>query len=302
MKCSTSIILIIFRRPLLTQEVFSRIQAVKPSKLFVVADGSENEEERIFCEQARAVTEQVDWDCEVYRNYADTNLGCRQRVSSGVTWAFEHVEEAIVLEDDCVPDPSFFYYCENLLSYYREDKRVMVISGNNFQDGCRRGNDSYYFSKYNHCWGWATWRRAWKHWEFNPDRWIQFRDLGLMKTVCIDFAERIYWTDIFNEFFLENKFDSWAYAWTFACWSHGGLTALPNCNLISNIGFDEDATHTRKKSRFANMITESIDEIRHPDFVCQDVEADFYTFQNHFEGNLWRRFRRHLRRIKRRLL
>jgi hypothetical protein len=280
----TPVVFLIFRRPDLTARVFETIRQAQPAKLLIVADGARNEEEAILCQQTRAVTEQIDWDCEVLRNYSDVNLGCRQRISSGITWTFEQVEEAIILEDDCLPHPSFFSYCENLLDYYRDDERIMVISGDNFQDGNQRTPYSYYFSKYNHCWGWATWRRAWKHWHFNPETWIEFRDTGLIKFICDDSYEEKYWTQVFNTLFLEGKPNTWDYPWTFACWSQSGLTALPNVNLVSNIGFGAGGTHTFGDSHLANMAVEDIGEITHPPFVVRHIEGDRYTFDHHFGG------------------
>jgi len=284
MSCITPVVFLIFRRPDLTARVFETIRQAQPAKLLIVADGARNEEETILCQQTRAVTEQIDWDCEVLRNYSDVNLGCRQRISSGITWAFEHVEEAIILEDDCLPHPSFFNYCENLLDHYRNDERIMAISGDNFQDGNQRTHYSYYFSKYNHCWGWATWRRAWNHWHFNSEKWIEFRETGLIKFICDDSYEEKYWTQIFNTLFLEGKPNTWDYPWTFACWSQSGLTALPNVNLVSNIGFGSGGTHTFGDSSLANMAVEDIGEITHPPFVMRHIEGDRYTFDYHYGG------------------
>ncbi len=283
MVCSTPVVFLIFRRPDLTAQVFEAIRHAQPTKLLVVADGPRSEKETVLCQQARAITENIDWNCEVLRNYSDVNLGCRNRVSSGLTWAFDQVEEAIILEDDCLPHPSFFRYCETLLKYYHHDKRVMAISGNNFQAGQKRMPlYSYYFSKYNHCWGWATWRRAWQYWEFNPQKWIEFRDEGLIKSLCDKPYEVNYWTNIFDLLFLSDRLDTWDYAWTFACWSQGGITVLPQVNLISNIGFGLNSTHTGGKSKFSNMAVEEIGLIKHPPFVLQHVEADRYTFETHF--------------------
>ena len=159
----TPVAFIIFNRPSLTQIVFNTIRQAKPKQLFVIADGARFPEEKEKCQQARDIIRQVDWDCEVLANYSDVNLGCGKRISSGISWVFEHVEAAIILEDDCLPHLSFFRYCENLLDYYRDDERVMAIGGDNFQDGNKKTPYSYYFSKYPHVWGWATWRRAWKH-------------------------------------------------------------------------------------------------------------------------------------------
>ncbi|MGB6015835.1 MAG: glycosyltransferase family 2 protein [Nodosilinea sp.] len=289
---------LIFRRPDLTVQVFEAIRQAKPTKLLVVADGPRNAEEAVLCKQARAVTENIDWDCEVIRNYSDINLGCRDRVSSGLTWAFEQVEEAIILEDDCLPHPSFFRYCETLLEYYRDDERLMVISGDNFQNGRQRMPYSYYFSKYNHCWGWATWRRAWQHWEFNPQKWVEFRDSGLVRSLCHESHEEKYWTDIFDMLFLENKINAWGYVWMFACWSQGGLTALPHVNLVSNIGFGLDSTHTGGKSKLANMPTKEIGNIKHPSFVLRCVEEDCYTFKNIFRQKLFKKIYTSMYKLK----
>ena len=285
----TPIVFLIFRRPELTAKVFDRIREAKPKQLFVVADGPRNEEEAIKCEKARSVTEAIDWDCEVLRNYSDVNLGCRQRVSSGITWAFEQVDEAIILEDDCLPHLDFFYYCETLLERYRHDERVMVISGNNFQDGQQRTLYSYYFSKYNHCWGWATWKRAWQYWEFNAKAWLDFRNNGLIQFVGDTPEEVTFWTGIFNRLFLEDAIDTWDYPWTFVCFSQNGLTALPKVNLVSNIGFGEGATHTTGKGhKSANMAIEALGTIIHPPYIVRHQEADKYTFDYYFGGNLMR--------------
>ena len=286
MTLSTPVAFLIFKRPDTTEKVFESIRQAKPKKLLVVADGARPDKpgEAEKCAETRAIIDRVDWDCEVLKNYSDINLGCKKRVSSGLDWVFSEVEEAIILEDDCLPHPSFFSYCENLLDYYRDDERIMAISGDNFQDGNQRTPYSYYFSKYNHCWGWATWRRAWKHWHFNPEKWIEFRDTGLIKFICDDSYEEKYWTQVFNTLFLEGKPNTWDYSWTFACWSQSGLTALPNVNLVSNIGFGSGGTHTFGDSPLANMAVEDIGEITHPPFVVRHIEGDLYTFDYHYGG------------------
>ncbi|WP_228016696.1 glycosyltransferase family 2 protein [Synechocystis sp. LEGE 06083] len=250
----------------------------------VVADGPRNEAEAVLCQQAREVTEQIDWECEVLRNYSDVNLGCRQRVSSGLDWAFEQVEEAIILEDDCLPHPDFFRYCQELLAYYREDERVWCISGDNFQDGQCRGDGSYYFSNYNHCWGWATWRRCWRKYDHRMINWPAFKQNDYLKTILDNTLEVKYWQDIFDHLYETGKPNTWDYPWTFTCWQNGGLTALPNVNLISNIGFRADGTHTLGESKFANLPVQDLDEIRHPSFLVRDQTADEYTFDDHFGG------------------
>lgn len=280
----TPIIFIIFNRPDTTRRVFETIRAARPLKLLVVADGprADREGEAERCAAARAITEDIDWPCEVERNYSETNLGCRNRVASGITWAFEQVEDAIILEDDTVPHPSFFRYCSELLERYRDDERVMVISGNNFQNGIQRGDGSYYFSKYNHCWGWATWRRAWRYFDVEMDGWPEFRNSGFFDSLNQDERERNFWQSTLDRA-ADGWIDAWSYAWTLACWRNGGLTALPNVNLVSNIGFGEDATHTGNgNSPLNNIASADIGKIRHPETVSRNVEADAYTVSTIF--------------------
>ena len=289
MTCETPIAFLIFRRPDLTARVFEAIRQAQPHKLFIVADGARNESEAILCQQARAVTEVIDWDCEVFRNYADENLGCRKRVSSGLDWVFSKVEEAIILEDDCLPHPSFFRYCQELLDYYREDERIWCISGDNFQDGQWRGDGSYYFSNYNHGWGWATWRRAWQKYDHNLSNWEKFRDGQCLKNVLSNELEVIYWHSIFEEMFMKrDQKNIWDYLWTLSVWQNSGLTILPNVNLISNIGFRYDGTHTLGESKLANLPVQDIGEIRHPSFLVRDRLADEYTFDYVFGGKSMR--------------
>ncbi len=169
---------LIFNRPELTRKVFATIAQAKPSKLLVVADGPRADvpDDREKCSEARAIIGRIDWDCEVLTNYSSANMGCRARISTGLEWVFTNVEEAIILEDDCIPHPTFFRFCKELLTRYRDDQRVMMISGDNFQMGRNRTPYSYYFSRFFHCWGWATWRRAWRHYDIDMELWPSLRD------------------------------------------------------------------------------------------------------------------------------
>ncbi len=273
------VVFLIFNRPDVTARVLAAIRAAKPAKLLVVADGPRphktGEAENVA--RTRALIDTVDWDCEVLRNYSEVNLGCFRRVSSGLDWAFGLCEEAIVLEDDCLPDPTFFRYCGELLERYRDDSRIGCVSGTNFQFGRRRGSDSYYFSRYNHCWGWASWRRAWRHFDPAMRAWPAIRDDGRLKDILGDGKAVRYWTAIYDAV-AQNRIDSWAYRWTFAAWRESLLTVLPGVNLISNIGFSRDATHTRDEGRYAAMaVAPMAFPLRHPGFVVRDEAADLYT-------------------------
>jgi predicted O-methyltransferase YrrM len=270
--------LLIFNRPQLTAQVLDILRQVRPVKLLVVADGprSHHPGEAALCQQTRDIIEQVDWPCQILRHYADENLGCRRRVASGLDWVFSQVERAIILEDDCLPDPSFFQFCEELLDRYSDDDRVMAISGDNFQGDRPVTDDSYYFSRYPHIWGWATWRRAWQHYDLAMTGWPSLRDSGWLNTLFDDPVAAAYWTRIFQLAY--DGFDTWDYALVFACWVKQGLVALPNKNLVTNIGFGQDATHTRNHSPLANLPVEPITfPLGHPQKIVRNVEADNYT-------------------------
>ena len=281
----TPIIFLIFNRPDTTKKVFEVIRQVKPSQLLVVADGAKINKlgELEKCNAVRQIIDTLDWECEVFTNYSDINLGCKHRVSSGLDWAFSLVEKAIILEDDCLPNTSFFRFCEELLEEYQHDTRIMAISGNNFQFGRKRTQDSYYFSLYNHCWGWATWRRAWQYYDIEMKLWSKIKQERCLKDILVNPGAVRYWRNKFQATY-ENKIDSWAFRWTFACWLQSGLTILPNVNLVSNIGFNSEGTHHKNSHNiFSNMTTENLEfPLKHPSFMIRHKKADDYTYQMMF--------------------
>ncbi len=285
----TPVAFIIFNQPDLTEKVFEAIRQAQPLRLLVIADGPRQDKigEAQKCAATRAIIDRVDWDCEVITNYSETNLGCKIRLSSGIDWVFEQVEEAIILEDDCLPDPTFFTFCEELLERYRQDTRIMCISGNNHQFGHQRTSDSYYFSRYNHIWGWATWRRAWQHYDVDMNLWNTIHNGEWLQDILDNNAEIKIWQKSFQDVF-DGKVDTWDYQWTFACWIQSGLTILPNVNLISNIGFGIGATHTiDPNSKLANIPINSIAlPLQHPQFIVRNSAADSYTHKNIFDFNL----------------
>jgi len=295
----TPVALIIFNRPGTTERVFNEIANARPPKLLVVADGprADRSGELEKCTETRAIIERVDWDCEVITHFSDVNLGCRKRVSSGIDWVFQQVPEAIFLEDDCLPHPDFFRYCEELLDYYRNDTRIMMISGDNFQFGESRGDSSYYFSRYIHVWGWASWRRAWKFYDVDMPLWPKIRDSDLLDYVYLDTKEKKYWEKIFNSIY-SGLIDTWDYQWAFSCWSQNGLTVLPQNNMISNIGFDADATHTKCKSELSELAAYEMKfPLKHPSCILPNVLADRYTFDKVINPSSWTRFLARTRNI-----
>ena len=276
-------LLLLCDRPDLTRRVFDRIREARPRQLFVAADGPRlpGVEGARLCEEARAAALSADWECDVQTLLRDRNLGCRRAVGSSVTWFFEHVEEGIVLEDDCVPDPAFFRFCAELLERYRADERVVGIGGNNFRGVPAAGGASYTFSAYNQIWGWATWRRAWAHYDGALDLWPALRGTNWLEDFLGDRVAARFWREVFERDF-RGQIETWDFAWTLACWVQHGLTVHPSVNLVSNIGFDDRATHTRNPSSpLAAVPAVSIDfPLVHPPALLRDYDADRFTAEH----------------------
>jgi hypothetical protein len=244
---TTPILFLIFNRPSQTQKVFESIQAIRPKFLFVAADGprENNIHDQEKCKMTRAIIKQIDWECEVKTLFREKNLGCGRAVSSAVTWFFEHVEKGIILEDDCLPITDFFYYCESLLIKYKNDNSIMHIGGRNNLTVKLKYRYSYYYSAYTHIWGWATWKRAWDFYNFKIGSLNNFED-----SLTFYFKKKFirdYWIAMFQQFRI-NPIDTWDYQWTYTVWKNKGLSILPVVNLVTNIGFGNDATHTKTDS------------------------------------------------------
>ncbi|MGQ4646875.1 glycosyltransferase family A protein [Lyngbya aestuarii] len=295
----TPVVFLIFNRPDTTEKVFESIRQAKPLKLLVIADGPRTDRpgEAEKCAATRAIIERVDWECEVLKNYSEINLSCAKRVSSGLNWVFEQVEDAIILEDDCVPHPSFFRFCEELLERYKDDSRVVSISGQNVQFGRQRTEYSYYFSRYNHCWGWATWKRAWQYFDFEMKLWPEVKKHNFLGDILIEPQAIKHWTETFQSTY-DGQINSWANRWTFACWMQNGLSILANTNLISNIGFGTESTHTgNKKSKFANIPTEAVEfPLKEPPFMIRDMRADSFTQSTLYHQTFLRKLKKNLKK------
>jgi hypothetical protein len=206
------------------------------------------------------------------------------------------------LEDDCVPHPTFFKFCEELLERYRHDDRISTISGQNVQFGRRRSEYSYYFSRYTQCWGWATWRRAWQHYDFDMKLWPEVRDKNLLQYVLKEPKAVKIWTNVFQSMY-EKKIDTWDYQWTFASFIDSRLTIISDVNLSSNIGYgSEGSTHTQEAtSPYGNLPVEPmIFPLKHPPYVIRNVPADEFTQNTLFDydPNLFKRIKRKLRKMR----
>lgn len=283
---NTPVLFLIFNRIDTTKRVFEEIRQAKPSKLYIACDGARkhkvnevNEVESI----RNYVLSHIDWDCEVKTLFRETNLGCKRAVSEAITWFFESESKGIILEDDCLPNQSFFRFCEEMLNYYEDDLRVWHVSGNNFQWGKQRGKADYYFSNYTHIWGWATWANRWQEYDLNISTFEDFEKQQIIKSIFDNKQEQRFWSDVFK-IVKTDKISAWGYQWSYCAFINNGLSILPNTNLVKNIGFGSEATHTHdENSKFANLETSEIDfPIMHPQFMIIDKIADELTARDQF--------------------
>lgn len=302
----TPVLLVAYKRPDSTLKVLETIRKAGVKKLFVACNAPNPaiNSDLAKCKQVKDIINNIDWDCEVKSLFRTEHLSCGKSVSSAITWFFDNVEEGIILEDDCVPDNSFFGFCEYLLEYHKNNPRIMHISGNNFQRGKRRGDASYYYSKYPHIWGWATWRRAWRFFDYEMKEFEFFKKKLAENSLFKYKKEENYWLKILQNWRETKKPDTWDFQWCFALWNYGGIAILPANNLVTNIGFNEDATHTfDDKSSCALLPSQEICIRNHPYNFSIDHKADYYTFKNNFSHDepgflfhrIWNFF---IRRIK----
>ncbi|MEI8251501.1 MAG: hypothetical protein WCF98_10055 [Synechococcus sp. ELA057] len=277
------ILIIAWRRPALVRQLLDAIRPIRPARLFVFCDGFRlhlpQEVEKIQACR-RDLDQGIDWPCRVERFYSEVNLGCRNGVTQAVSWFFEQVEEGIIFEDDCIPHPHFFPYCQALLERYRDDQRIWSICGSNFQLGRKRGEASYYFSIHGDSCGWASWRRAWAHYPSAEKLWTAFSRGRRFADVFSNPLEQLYWRLTLDSMFGGRVNSAWDYQWFLAGWMNHALHIWPNVNLITNVGFDPDGTHTIRPTRFANLPAASMGdgELVHPDLVIPDRAADRFSF------------------------
>jgi hypothetical protein len=242
---TTPILLLIFNRPEPTAKVFETIRKARPKQLFVAADGPRLHKEGEFkkCEAARKIATNVDWDCEVKTLFRNENKGCGIAVSEAITWFFEEVEQGIILEDDILPDNSFFKFCDELLEKYKDDPAVMTIGGYKRLDSTFTTSESYFFTGYPISWGWATWRRAWKNYDFTIASWASKKQQKLIRQNYSK-AQFLYFKDVFDMVCNKNEIDTWDFQWLYCIVANKGMGIVPAVNLVKNIGYGADATHT----------------------------------------------------------
>ncbi|WP_260703354.1 hypothetical protein [Edaphobacter flagellatus] len=286
----TPVALFVFNRPHTTRRVFEAIAKIRPARLLLIADGPRLDKagEIDACRQVREIISRIDWPCNVSQNFADNNLGCQERVISGLDWVFSLVEEAIIFEDDCLPDPSFFPFCQELLARYRGDSRVASISGTNLiADYLHNTDASYFFSQIGGNWGWATWRSEWQRFDRHMEEWPELKHAGALSEIFEEPKMVTYWTRIFDDMYENNGRNAWDYQWLYTHLKNNSLAIVPRVNLVTNIGFGLDATHTKSENARLSLPTNPIDlPLRHPvsfiplrsmDRILQDLRTSSIT-------------------------
>ncbi len=301
---STPILLIVWRRPKETLEVINSLSKIKPRKLFISCDGPRlgDIKEALKVKRTQEVCKEfINWECEIKWQISESNLGCKTGVVSAINWFFNNVQEGIILEDDNVAHPDFFIFCKNLLEKYRKDKRVWCISGSNNQDNISRGKGSYYFGKIPLIWGWATWKNRWDEYDVEIKDWPHIKSTNMLANIFEDQTEKEYWTNIWDSFYKTGEPDTWDYSWVLTCLINNALIAIPNKNLINNIGFNSDATHTIWEKKNITIMKSIGDQIVHPKFLVCDKKAEKYQFDFYFGGNAIRLKKNLVIRIKNKL-
>ena len=271
------ILFLIYRNPEVTRTTFEQIRKIRPSHLYIAADGPHLDRplEIDECLLTRHVVDLIDWDCEVKKRFLPENVGLKKAVSGAIDWFFSEVDEGIILEYDCLAGSDFFNYCKEMLSRYRDDKDVFSISGNNLQNGIWRGDGDYYYSHLFGCWGWATWKRAWQHWQPNLPNYERFVLDNQIANFVISNKARKSCIQSLDDIYHGRNTTTWSFCFEYAQMCQCGLCIVPNRNLVSNIGFSKEGTHAKDANHpLANMSIESLASFRAPTFKIANIEAD----------------------------
>ena len=280
-----AVLMLTYNRADLFKKSLSSVLSVMPKRIYIFNDGPKsNPEDIVKVYKVRKLIQNIKAKSIIIKNFNKYNLGCKKSNLKAIDWFFSKEKEGIVVEDDCIASREFFSFTSEMLNKYKDNNRIFCISGSNFQKE-KLSNESYYFSKYNHCWGWATWRDRWK---FNDDKisfWPKFKKSKEWDELHKNKIEKKYWNKIFKNVY-NGKMDSWAYPWTLSVWKQKGLTITPNVNLVKNIGIGKQSTHSlfvQKPLKYLNKKKFSYKMI-HPKKIIINDRADFYVFKNHFKG------------------
>jgi hypothetical protein len=284
------ILFLIFNRPETTRQVFEKIRNIRPATLFIAADGPRDHipDESAKCNETRKIIQEIDWECNLHTLFRERNLGCGRAVSEAISWFFSDVSEGIILEDDCLPDHTFFHFCEQLLTKYKNIDQVSLIGGSNFQNGMKYGQGSYYFSHYPHIWGWATWKRVWDKYDFFMSDLDDLIRNDSLNYVFQTKGERRYWLKKFRAT-KKGAIDTWDYQLTYTIWKSNGIVVTPNVNLVKNIGILNNSTHQPLKNPLisGSRLTPMSFPLIHPEMKIERY-ADAFTYINLFSYSIRR--------------
>ncbi|WP_080237117.1 hypothetical protein [Spirosoma rigui] len=279
----TPVLLIIFNRPDITRKTVEQIKKVKPKRLYIAADGprSDKPDDLAKCQKTRSITEQIDWACELKTLFHEVNKGCGYGPVAAIDWFFSEVEFGIILEDDCIPDESFFYFCEELLTRFKDDHNVSMIAGTNPFVKWKAAHTSYMFSNMAFSWGWATWQRSWHTFDYTAEKWSTEPVQRAVKQHLKRNKFYIHFKEEFNHYFKEERQDVWDMQWLFARFQNQSYSIIPTQNLISNVGFTEDSTHTFDESiNIAHLNHQPISfPLTHPKMVKTNTFFEWYLFE-----------------------
>ena len=279
----TPVLFIVFNRFDTTRIVFDQIRKQTPKQLFIAADGPRKyiQDEKIKCDFIKNwLIANIDWDCRIHTLFRKENIGCGRGPFTAINWFFEHVNEGIILEDDCIPADSFFKFCEENLNRYRNNDNISIISGNNFLPSkSAQFSSDYYFSVFPSTWGWATWKRTWEGYKFIVPKWSYQEEISLKKFLFSDYKYSQWWINQLHCMQNAKPEDMWDFQFYFHCMKRKQLAIIPKVNLVSNIGFGESATHTTdKQSNIANLPTYELEfPLRHPEKIERNYEADLFV-------------------------
>ena len=299
---STPICYLFFNRPECVKISFPIIQALKPKKLYLLSDGPRTKSDVDLCKQSRFLIEQyLNWPCDVVKIYSDENMGLAVRTVSAINEVFEYEDHLIFLEDDNLVDPSFFSYCEELLIKYINNEKIFHIGGcNYFEKAVPFDVDGdYIFNARISAWGFATWKRAWKHMDLSMSDWNMKSKDSFLKNWCVNKKHLHEIKKVFNQHCLNNDPWAWSYAWTYACWAQGALSIVPKVNHVSNIGFGPKATNTTLKAHNWEglpKIRGSLGNIKHPKHITRNLFYEKKAYQLE-RGSLLRRFKQCIKSI-----
>ncbi len=276
------VLFLIFNRLDTTKQVFEAIRQAKPPRFYIACDGA-REDKKGEAEKVQMVRDfvlsNIDWKCEVKTLFQEENLGCRLAVSDALNWFFNKEEDGIVLEDDCLPTQNFFNYCSQMLELYKNDTRIGLISGFNIKGSHKDTSNDYFFSNLGGIWGWASWRRVWKYFNFDSmQNWMnpEVRNLFLYNYGDTFFQSR---NPIYNHM-VNKKIDSWAYHFSIVRALNSFIAVVPSKNLIKNIGINDlNATHTTSQDFYLETL-QTYDNLSFPlkenTIVIPDFEYDYF--------------------------